>query len=48
LVVQTGAALVVVELEPWVLPVGASAEVGREPIAAADASVDDAVGEADK
>jgi hypothetical protein len=39
-VAQGGAVLVVVEVEPWVLPAGADAEVGREPTAAADAGVD--------
>ncbi len=40
---QAGAALAEVEVEPWVLPAGAGAEVGGEPTAAADASVDAAV-----
>jgi hypothetical protein len=35
-VVQIGTALAVVEVEPWVLPVGAGTEMGREPTAGAD------------
>jgi hypothetical protein len=31
---------VVVEVEPWVLPAGASAEVGSKPTVVADASAD--------
>jgi hypothetical protein len=37
---QTGAALAVVEEEPWVRPADAGAEVGREPTAAIDAGAD--------
>jgi hypothetical protein len=40
-VAQAGTTLVVVEVEPWVLPAGAGGEVGGEPTAAADAGVDD-------
>jgi hypothetical protein len=36
-VVQAGASLAEVEVEPLVLPVGVGAEVGGEPTAAADA-----------
>jgi hypothetical protein len=38
--------LVVVEVEPWVLPAGAGTEVGREPTAAAGASGGAAAGKA--
>jgi hypothetical protein len=34
---QAGTTLVVVEVEPWVLPASASAEVGREPTATGEA-----------
>jgi hypothetical protein len=37
-VVQAGASQAEVEVEPLVLPAGASAEVGGEPTAAADAA----------
>jgi hypothetical protein len=33
-VAEVGVTLVVVEVEPWVLPAGAGAEVGGKPIAA--------------
>jgi hypothetical protein len=36
---QVGATLAVVEVEPWVLPAGAGAEVDGEPTAAVDAGV---------
>jgi hypothetical protein len=39
---QAGTTLVVVEVEPWVLPASASAEVGREPIATVDAATGEA------
>jgi hypothetical protein len=35
-VVQAAAKLVVVEVEPWVLPVGAGAELGGKQATAAD------------
>jgi hypothetical protein len=35
-----GVALAVVEVEPWVLPTGAGAGVGREPTTAADTGAD--------
>jgi hypothetical protein len=40
---QVGAALAVVEVEPWVLPAGADAGVGREPTVAIDTGVNAAV-----
>jgi hypothetical protein len=39
-VAQAGVALAVVEVDPWVLPTGAGAQVGGEPIAAADAGAE--------
>jgi hypothetical protein len=33
---QAGAALAVVEVEPWVLPAGAGVELGGKPTTAAD------------
>jgi hypothetical protein len=42
-VTQAGATLVVLEVEPWVLPAGAGAEMGGEPTVATDAG---ATGEA--
>jgi hypothetical protein len=36
LVVQAGASLAVVEVEPWVLPASAGAGIGGEPTAAAN------------
>jgi hypothetical protein len=36
-VAQASTTLVVVEVEPWVLPVGAGTEVGWEPTTAVDA-----------
>jgi hypothetical protein len=47
-VVQEGAALVVVEVEPLMLPAGAGVEVGGEPTAVADTGADAAAGEVGK
>jgi hypothetical protein len=47
-VAQAGTALAVVEVESWVLPTGAGAEVGGEPTATTNTGADAATGEVGK